>query len=69
MLLFAQTITNSFEAHQCLHIFLKKGNLYLGPLFIIDRILESEIIFKSQWLYDQRVDSNIYSPDNLKSQE
>ena len=35
------------------------GNLYLGPLHIIDRIFESVIILQSQCLYDQQVDSII----------
>ena len=34
------------------------GNLYLGPLYIIDRILESVMIYNSPVIYDQRVDSN-----------
>ena len=46
-----------------------KENLYLGPLYIIDQILESVMIFKTLWLYDQQVDSNTKSIYHLKSQE
>ena len=35
-----------------------KGNLYLGPLHIIDPILESVMILDTLSLYDQQVDSN-----------
>ena len=34
------------------------GNLYLGPLHIIDRTLESAMILNPLWRYDQRVDNN-----------
>ena len=73
MLSFTPAITNSCKTpaissgHDLKSI--GKRNLYLGPLHIIDRVLESVMVFNPLWLYDQLVDINTKSLYNLKSQE
>ena len=47
---------------------MRDGNLYLGPLQIIARIIESEMIFTFPIKHDQLQDKSIWIPYNLMNQ-